>query len=175
MIIKVCGITNEEDALAAIDAGASALGFNFWSGSPRYATDQPWMRTLPVMKVGVFVGEASPPGWLDVAQIYGDASPDGIPVWRAVKPGDRLAGGEAYVMDISEGNGKTFDWSLAANLPAKIVLAGGLEPANVATAIATARPWGVDACSKLESAPGRKDHARMRDFILAAREGFRQS
>lgn len=173
MMVKICGITNEADAAAAIEAGADALGFNFWPKSPRYVEDQPWMRELPVTKVGIFVASADPPPWLDVAQVYGAAAPAKVRVWRAVKPGDPLEPAEAYVMDVSEGAGRAFDWRLAAGLPGKIVLAGGLHAGNVGEAIRTARPWGVDACSLLESAPGRKDHAKVRDFIAAAREGFR--
>lgn len=173
MIVKICGITNQADAEAAIEAGADALGFNFWPKSPRFVEQQPWMRDLPVTKVGIFVGDVDPPPWLDVAQVYGPASPANVRVWRAVKPGEPLASAEAFVLDVSEGTGQTFDWSLAAGLPAKIVLAGGLHAGNVAEAIRAARPWGVDACSMLESSPGRKDHAKMRDFIAAAQEGFR--
>jgi phosphoribosylanthranilate isomerase len=173
VIVKVCGITNEADASAAIDAGADALGFNFWPKSPRFVEDQAWMHELPITKVGIFVGKALPPDWLDVAQVYGSALPEYVRVWRAVKPGDPLEGAEAFVMDVSEGTGRTFDWALAADLPAKIVLAGGLDAGNVGDAIRTARPWGVDACSRIESAPGRKDHGRLREFVAAAKEGFR--
>lgn len=173
MIVKVCGITNEADAEAAIEAGADALGFNFWPKSPRYVEEQPWMRELLVTKVGIFVGDANPPAWLDVAQVYGPASPANVRIWRAVKPGQPMESAEAFVMDVSEGAGKTFDWALAAGLPAKIVLAGGLHAGNVAEAIRTAQPWGVDACSLLEVSPGRKDPAKVRDFVAAAHEGFR--
>ena len=173
MMVKICGITTEADAEAAISAGADALGFNFWPKSPRHVEDQDWMHSLPVTKVGIFVGAAEPPSWLDVAQIYGSASPASIRVWRAVKPGEPMESAEAFVMDVSEGAGRTFDWKLAAGLPEKIVLAGGLHAGNVAEAIRTAQPWGVDACSLLESSPGRKDLSKVRDFIAAAREGFR--
>jgi phosphoribosylanthranilate isomerase len=172
LIVKVCGITNEADAQAAIEAGADALGFNFWPKSPRFVEDQPWMRDLRVTKVGIFVAEAKPPEWLDVAQVYGADAPANFRIWRAVKPGEPMDGAEAFVMDVSEGAGRTFDWRLAAGLPAKIVLAGGLQAENVGEAIRTARPWGVDACSLLESSPGRKDIGKMRDFIVAAREAF---
>lgn len=173
MIVKVCGITNEADAEAAIGAGADALGFNFWPQSPRFVEERPWMHDLPVTKVGIFVGEAAPPPWLDVAQIYGSSAPKNVRVWRAVKPGQPMESAEAFVMDVSEGAGRTFDWTLAAGLPEKIVLAGGLHAGNVIEAIRTARPWGVDACSLLEASPGKKDTAKVRDFIAAAREGFR--
>lgn len=173
MIVKICGITSPADAEAAIEAGADALGFNFWPKSPRFVKQQPWMRDLPVIKVGIFVGDVDPPPWLDVAQVYGPAAPANVRVWRAVKPGEPMVSAEAFVMDVSEGTGRTFNWSLAAGLPAKVVLAGGLHAGNVAEAIRAARPWGVDACSMLESSPGRKDHAKVRDFVAAAQEGFR--
>jgi phosphoribosylanthranilate isomerase len=67
------------------------------------------------------------------------------------------------------GSGKTFDWSRAAAIRKRIILAGGLDASNVAHAIALAHPWGVDACSRIESAPGRKDHRKMSDFLEAAK------
>lgn len=172
MIVKVCGITNESDAWNAIEAGATAIGFNFWPRSPRYVEPQDWMRGLPVLKVGVFVGKVAHADGLDIVQVYGDDSPASVRIWRAVKPGASMNGAEAYVMDISEGTGTVFDWSIAAGSPQRIVLAGGLDASNVIEAIRTARPWGVDACSRLESSPGKKDHAKVRDFVVAAREGF---
>jgi len=67
------------------------------------------------------------------------------------------------------GAGHTFDWGLAAVVRKRIILAGGLDASNVAAAIAAAHPWGVDACSRIESSPGRKDHRKMTEFLLAAR------
>jgi phosphoribosylanthranilate isomerase len=173
VIIKICGITNEADAWMAIEAGATALGFNFWPKSPRFVEPQDWMRQLPVLKVGVFVGAVTNTETIDVAQIYGDKSPDGLRVWRAVKPYAPRNGAEAYVMDVSEGTGKTFDWKLAQGLHEKIILAGGLDASNVMDAIREGRPWGVDSCSRLESSPGRKDAVKVREFVAAAKEGFR--
>ena len=173
-IIKVCGITREADAWAAVEAGATAIGFNFWPGSPRYVPPQNWMWSLPVCKVGIFVGEVPETWGLDVAQIYGDACPAGVRIWRGVKPGAARQGAEAYVWDVSEGTGRAFDWSLAHGLPERIVLAGGLDGSNVGAAIAAARPWGVDACSRLEAAPGVKDPVKVRAFVNAAKEAFAQ-
>ncbi len=170
MIVKVCGITNETDAQAAVEAGADALGFNFWPRSPRFVTPQPWMFSLPVTTVGIYVGEARIVNGLSVAQIYGAPEPSGVRIWRAVKPGEPRRDAEAFVMDVSEGTGRTFDWSLAAGATERIVLAGGLGPENVAEAIRIAQPWGVDACSRLESAPGKKDIVKMREFIAAAKQ-----
>jgi phosphoribosylanthranilate isomerase len=194
MIVKVCGITNLEDALAAVEAGASALGFNFYVHSPRYIAPeqaQSILDRLPtgILKVGVFVNV---PGTvvaalvgalgLDLAQLHGEAVEyaQGIRLWRAVRVAPELdlaaldsAPAEALLLDTHSdtlygGTGRTFDWALARRVRSKIILAGGLDASNVRQAIAAALPAGVDACSKLESLPGRKDHARMRQFIQAA-------
>ena len=82
---------------------------------------------------------------------------------------------EAFLIDTPSGaqrggTGRSFDWSLVQGLPGKIILAGGLGPDNVAEAIGQVRPWGVDACSRLESAPGRKDAAKVRALVQAVRE-----
>lgn len=201
MIIKICGITNAQDAAAAVEAGATAVGVNFYPESPRYVTPEQASHILSVVpddvwKVGVFVNEPVEQveglAWelgLDVVQLYGDVPgwPSEVRVWRAlrVEPGFRAADlgdprVEAYVLDAAPpgvwgGSGRSFDWSLARGAPARVIIAGGLDESNVAEAIRQARPWGVDACSKLERAPGRKDHQRMRRFIeqalAAAREG----
>jgi indole-3-glycerol phosphate synthase / phosphoribosylanthranilate isomerase len=196
MMVKICGITNREDALAAIDGGAVALGFNFYPASPRYLDPERAagiIAGLPgsAWKVGVFVNEtperiaaiASRVG-LDVAQLHGDESeagyPRGLRVWKAARVDEnfRLAdvdgcSAEAVLLDASAGaayggTGRTFDWSRAAGSSRRIILAGGLDASNVRQAIATARPWGVDICSRIESAPGRKDHAKMAQFLKEA-------
>jgi phosphoribosylanthranilate isomerase len=74
---------------------------------------------------------------------------------------------EAILLD-GPANGETFDWTLAARVSRKLIIAGGLDAENVRAAIEQAKPWGVDACSRLESAPGRKDHAKMSKFLKAA-------
>jgi len=193
MIVKICGITNIEDALAAAAAGASALGFNFWPGSPRCIEPElagEILRSLPnsVWSVGLFVNEppervAKAAGHLglDIVQIHGDtALPQGLRVWKALGMGpdfrpaelDQYAA-EAFVLDTPAGEahggtGRTFDWSRAAGFREQVVLAGGLDASNVRQAIRAARPWGVDSCSRLESAPGKKDHAKVAAFISAA-------
>lgn len=173
-IIKVCGITNLEDAQQAIEAGANALGFNFYFKSPRFVEPQDWMWQLPILKVGIFVDEIQLIPGLDVFQVYGNQIPEGIRVWHGVKPGAVRHSAEAYVLDSSEGTGKIFDWTLAADKKDKIIIAGGLDASNVAEAIRVARPWGVDSCSRLEASPGKKDPVKVRDFVAAAREGFLQ-
>ncbi|NWF85168.1 MAG: phosphoribosylanthranilate isomerase [Bryobacteraceae bacterium] len=189
VLVKICGITNADDALAAVEAGADALGLNFWPGSPRYVTRERARQILSVipggvLRVGVLVDEtAAPVEGLDVLQIHGEGAQ--VPAgrwWRAIAAGkairetiEKTPGAEAFLVDTPSGQarggtGRTFDWTLAAGLEAKVILAGGLAPENVADALAAARPWGVDACSRLERAPGVKDHARMRAFVRAVRE-----
>jgi len=194
MILKICGITNQEDANAAIEAGATAIGFNFWPKSPRYLAPEQaaGLVTKSVRRVGVFVNES--PAWvqevarlvsLDVAQLHGDEVPanypSGLTVWKAARVGAGFdfaiyedSPAEALVLDgpageLYGGAGHTFDWGLAAVVRKRIILAGGLDASNVAAAIAAAHPWGVDACSRIESSPGRKDHRKMTEFLLAAR------
>ncbi len=173
-IIKVCGITNLEDAEQAIDAGANALGFNFYPKSPRFVEPQDWMWQLPVLKVGIFVGKAELLPGLDIFQVYGDQLPENVRVWQGVKPGAVRHPAEAYVLDSSEGTGKVLDWTLAIDKKDKIIIAGGLDASNVAEAIRVAHPWGVDSCSRLEASPGKKDPVKVRSFVAAAREGFLQ-
>lgn len=195
MMVKICGITNRTDALAAIECGASALGFNFWRKSPRYLAPERAAEILAglpdtVWKVGVFVNE--PPERvstlaaelrLDAVQLHGDqAFPAGLRVWKAMAVDSafrpELLDGyavEAFLLDapsgaLHGGTGRSFDWRRVAGLRHKIILAGGLDADNVREAIRTARPWGVDACSRLESAPGRKDHRKMAAFVKAALE-----
>jgi phosphoribosylanthranilate isomerase len=197
MMIKICGITNLDDARAAVENGATALGFNFFPASPRFVTAEDAGRmiaSLPatVCKVGVFVNmppeqvaETARALALDVAQLHGDETPaqfpQGIRVWKAVRVDagfksealDSLPV-EAVLLDsagsgLYGGSGQTFDWTRAAGSPRKIVLAGGLDADNVARAIEQAQPWGVDACSRIEASPGKKDHARMAAFLKAAR------
>ncbi|MBV8072340.1 MAG: phosphoribosylanthranilate isomerase [Acidobacteriaceae bacterium] len=188
-VVKVCGITNAEDVLAAVEAGANALGFNFYEKSPRAIspdTAREIAAGVPagVLKVGVFVN--CPPQRvhavaamvpLDVVQLHGErASGVQLRTWRAVAVTAPLpleeSEPEAYLLDSYSpeygGSGRTFDWRLARNAKSRLILAGGLDGANVARAVETARPWGVDACSRLEVSPGRKDPRRVRDFVEAA-------
>lgn len=196
MMVKICGITNREDALAAVEGGASALGFNFYSGSPRYISPEnaaELIVRLPaaVWKVGVFVnesparvGEIATLAGLDVAQLHGDEkpvdSPDGLRVWKAARVDRDFAiasidacAAEAVLLDspvagLFGGTGQTFDWRLAVGSKKKIIIAGGLDSHNVRQAIRAAQPWGVDTCSGIESAPGKKDHAKMAEFLKVA-------
>jgi phosphoribosylanthranilate isomerase len=189
MILKICGITTLHDAQAATAAGATAIGFNFYPGSPRYITpDRAAAIPTPtgVRRVGVFVNE-SPAGIekiariaaLDTAQLHGDESPADYPTQLTVWKAARINGdftfqpyadlpAEAVLLD-GPASGLTFDWTLAAARRQRIIIAGGLDATNVARAIELAHPWGVDACSRIESCPGIKDHVKMQAFLQAAK------
>jgi phosphoribosylanthranilate isomerase len=190
MMVKICGITNREDALAAIDAGAAALGFNFYPASPRYIAPgqaAAIAEGLPasVWKVGVFVDESAEAvlrtaaqAGLDIAQLHGSESPDrypkGMRVWKAIRSkgqafslpelGSRV---EAVLLD-GPASGQVFDWARVPQGIEKLILAGGLDSDNVRQAIQQVHPWGVDACSRIETTPGRKDHFKMAAFVKAA-------
>ncbi len=194
-MVKICGITNREDALAAIHGGAAALGFNFYPASSRYiAPDEAAAIAagLPaeIWKVGVFVDEspeavlrtAAQVG-LDIAQLHGSEPPEqypaGIRVWKAIRVGQAFrlptAGPEEAVLLDGPASGHAFDWALVgsgvAGRPARpphLILAGGLHAGNVREAIEQVHPWGVDACSRIEISPGRKDHFKMAAFLKAA-------
>ncbi len=193
MMVKICGITNRDDAFAAMEAGASAIGFNFYPASPRYISPTGAAiigEKIPasVWKVGIFVSEGADSVakiainvGLDVAQLYGMSEARGIRIWRACRTNDDIVNGvsdqtvEALLLDAPSeeddeygGTGKTFDWSRAKGLTKKIIVAGGLDASNVRQAIEASQPWGVDACSRLEKSPGIKDHEKMRQFIKAA-------
>jgi phosphoribosylanthranilate isomerase len=194
-ILKVCGITNQEDASAAMAGGATAVGFIFYPRSPRYLAPERAAVIASgagVQRVGVFVNESPARvlevarlARLDVAQLQGDEEasdyPAEIAVWKAVRVSNGLdlsifdnLPAQALVLDgpageLYGGAGRSFDWRQASSLRKPFVLAGGLDASNVAQAIAAAQPWGVDACSRLESAPGRKDHKKMLAFLSAAR------
>ena len=202
--VKVCGITNAKDALAAVDAGADALGFVFYEKSPRYVVPTvaaAIIAELPplVTPVGVFVngGLATVRSIMDtcglaLAQLHGDenvsyCSELSRPTMKALRLKDRASllalaeyqgrgGVRGFLLDaFSEraygGTGQTTDWALAAEVAktTPILLAGGLTPENVMEAIRTVDPYGVDVSSGVESAPGKKDHVKIRVFIDAVR------
>jgi phosphoribosylanthranilate isomerase len=193
MMVKICGITNREDAMAAIDGGAAALGFNFYAASPRYiapdeAAEIAAGMPAGVWKVGVFVDE-SPKAvlrtamrvGLDIVQLHGNESaaqyPQGIRVWKAIRmlskagetacPTTATAGVEAVLLD-GPASGQVFDWARVPQNIGRLILAGGLDSENVQQAIEQVHPWGVDACSRIESSPGRKDRLKMAAFLKAA-------
>ncbi len=192
-VVKLCGITNEEDAQLALEVGANALGFNFYRGSPRCITPGRAAQiaralTRPFLRVGVFVNataveiaQAAAKVPLDVVQLHGSRCPAQLSrsyrVWQSIVAKDACSsdeydGAEAYLLDAPTpqfgGSGKNCDWSSAAAFTKRKIIAGGLDATNVADAIRITSPWGVDACSRLESSPGKKDRRRMCDFIEAA-------
>ncbi len=195
--IKICGVTNLLDTLAAMGAGADMIGFNFSPRSPRCVTVEKVsgiLREAPkgFQRVGVFQ-DAAPDEVRRVAaalqlhfvQLHGAENPTdyqdvGVPVIKAY-PVAAAADLEAaaasaapYVLLDSRspqggGSGQRFDWSLLGGFSRDFFLAGGLTPENVGEAIRTARPFGVDVSSGVEKTPGRKDKALMKAFVVAAR------
>ncbi len=163
-LVKVCGLTREEDVAAAAAAGADLAGFVLAPASPRAAT-----AVLPVpegmLSVAVWVGEAGESG-ADLDQVH---------TVEAGKVRGReatlLRDGEpvALVLDLPWEGTDPDHWARAADAKGRIVLAGRLGPENVQDAIAAVRPWAVDASSSLESAPGIKDHDRVKTYVEAAR------
>jgi phosphoribosylanthranilate isomerase len=198
-LVKICGITTLADAMVAVEAGADALGFNFYRPSPRYIRPEnarEIIDRLPesILKVGVFVNEdvqslarIATEANLSAVQLHGDESPEychklaGQYVIKVFRAGDGVDvetyGVDAIMLDTKDdllrgGTGRVFDWSIAQRTndsTPKLFLAGGLSPENVAEAITTVRPYAVDACSSLEESPGRKDHTRVRAFVKAVR------
>jgi len=161
-LVKVCGLTRQEDVDVAVDAGADLLGFIFAEGSPRRA---PAVLDVPstALSVGVFVGEAEEVG-ADLTQVYPAAAGKvrgrhGL-LFRGESP-------VAIVWDQPWDDHDPDHWELAPEA-GRLVLAGRLGPDNVRAAIDAVHPWAVDAASRLESAPGIKDHAKVRAFVQEA-------
>jgi phosphoribosylanthranilate isomerase len=199
VLIKICGITRLEDAEAAVDAGADAIGFVFWPRSPRYVEPERARviaAALPafVTTVGVFVNQLSGEVnaiadrvRLGAIQLHGDepvAYLAGLtaPVIKAVPLSDGAPEADAWpervllLLDAHDperrgGTGRLADWTRAERLARsrRVLLAGGLRPANVADAVARVRPFGIDVSSGVEAAPGVKDPAQVRALIGAAR------
>ena len=225
--IKICGITNLEDALTAVEAGANAVGFVFYEKSPRKVTDDQAatiIQQLPeqLEKVGVVVDDFTEglglPGNLTAVQWTLAAVPDNFAGFVSRAPVRRFktflsfpaaALDDEHVTRLSEGfarlaafsnrpnlspafdalfldsgnvrkpggTGKTFDWRKAVPIadkmregPFKLVVAGGLTPENVGSAMEVLHPWGVDVSSGVEAKPGKKDPDRVRAFVKAVRQ-----
>jgi phosphoribosylanthranilate isomerase len=199
--VKICGITNLADGIAAVEAGADALGFVFCRQSQRCVSIEAAaaiIRALPpfVLKAGVFVNasedfvlRAVRQAGLNLLQFHGDEPPEyclqfGLMSMKAFRVRDaaslqllRNYPTDAWLLDAYHpakpgGTGETFNWDLARQAQAwgrPIFLAGGLTPENVAEAIRRARPYAVDVSTGIEAAPGRKDHAKIKAFIQAAK------
>jgi phosphoribosylanthranilate isomerase len=163
-LVKVCGLTRRDDVDAAVEAGADLLGFILAEGSPRRADE---VLTVPDdrLSVAVFVGEAQDAG-SDLVQLYEQEE-------------GRVRGRDAVLLYHGETVARVVDlpWEeqdpshlqRAAAVDGRLILAGRLGPDNVREAVRAVRPWGVDAASRLESAPGIKDHDKVRAFVEAAR------
>jgi indole-3-glycerol phosphate synthase len=164
-LVKVCGMTNQEDVDQALEAGADLVGFIFAEGSPRRA---PALLDVPetALSVAVFVGDA-PETESDLVQLY--AAEAGMVRGRdavLLRDGAEVA----QVADLPwEGQDPNHYDDARAREGERLMLAGKLGPENVAEAIRRVEPWAVDAASSLELEPGRKDHARVTAFIQAAR------
>lgn len=206
--VKICGLTNLDDARHAAVCGADLLGFVFVPASPRYVSPTQAAGIIGTLRangcaakmVGVFAGEARESVnaitrrcELDYVQLHGAEPPAyardlAAPVIVARRVADRIPWEDlaaydaaaylldAYRPDALGGTGAAWDWRLLAGAPADVplILAGGLSPANVAQAIATATQfgvslWAVDVSSGVERAPGLKDPDRVRAFIAAAK------
>jgi indole-3-glycerol phosphate synthase/phosphoribosylanthranilate isomerase len=163
-LVKVCGLTRQDDVDAAVEAGADLVGFILVEKSPRRA---PAVLDVPdtVLSVAVFVGEAEETG-ADLVQLYPD---DGGTVRGRRALITREGETVATLLDQPWKGTDPEHWKTAAATEGRIVLAGGLGPENVRAAIEAVHPWAVDAASSLESEPGVKDHARVRAFIEEAR------
>lgn len=197
MFVKICGVTSEDDALFAVAMGADAVGFIF-APSPRQIAPQRVFditRRLPpeILTVGVFRDDL-PERVIDVvqrsgvkaAQLHGRETPAQVAqvanvvrwVIKAYPAGHpqvreaRTLATDLILLDNpSPGSGTMFDWSLVADVPAgvRLIMAGGLDPDNVAEAVQRTNPWGVDVCSGVEREPGKKDPMKVKNFIAAAR------
>jgi indole-3-glycerol phosphate synthase len=162
-LVKVCGLTRQEDVDAAVEAGADLCGFIFAEGSPRKATD---VLDVPetVLSVAVFVGEVEECG-ADLVQLY--AREEGKVRGRdavLLRDGEPVA----HVADLPWDGEDPDHWRNARG-DGRLVLAGRLGPDNVRAAIDAVHPWAVDAASRLEAEPGMKDHAKVRAFVAEAR------
>jgi len=202
LFVKICGITRLDDAIAAADAGARALGFNFYKKSKRYITPENAkniIEKLPghILKVGLFVNSSekivsdiSSMLELDLIQFHGDESPDfckkfGDKVIRAFRLENqnqleeiknynfaRMIIIDAAVPGEYGGTGVLSNRQLAVKAKEfgiPLLLAGGLTPENVRSAIEEVKPFGVDVAGGVESSPGIKDHEKIRAFMHSVR------
>ena len=199
--VKICGITNAADAIAAVDAGADALGFMFFDNSKRFVSPSlaaEIIRELPpfVAKVGVFVNASQDfirlvleTSGIDTLQFHGEESPQfcgqfGLKVIKAfrIQSHESLHNAlsyrnyawllDSYVDGQHGGTGVAFNWDVAVEatkLTRMVILAGGLKVETVSEAVRKVRPYAVDVSGGVESVPGKKDHAKLREFIAAAK------
>jgi phosphoribosylanthranilate isomerase len=194
--VKVCGLTRVADVTAAVEAGADAVGIVLIASSPRFVPREGAAELVAaaggvrrvVLTIDLAPDELEPlleetgadgiqPYGAHAAAVAAAATAAGVFVLRPVPVGiglDLPGPGEGIpLLDAAGpalgGTGRRFDWDLATGIGVRWVLAGGLGPDNVAEAIAVARPWGVDASTGLEEAPGIKDHGRVAAFVREAK------
>jgi phosphoribosylanthranilate isomerase len=200
MFVKICGITNEEDALLSVAMGATALGFVFAPSkrqiTPGRAADI--VKRLPsgIITVGVFrdhdaksVARIMREVGLRGAQLHGRETATEVDtitaevgwVMKAVVAGSRDAETcDRYRTDLvlvdsaQPGSGESYDWSIFASMPkgVRYVVSGGLTPENVKEAITMTSPYGVDVSTGVEREPGRKDATKVRRFVQNAQLAF---
>jgi phosphoribosylanthranilate isomerase len=197
MFVKICGLSTEAQVHAAVDAGADAVGFVFAKSVRRidperaasiaagvpagvqrvavmlHPTNDEWQSVLRGFAPDVLQADAEDLGEIEV--------PNDVDVWPVYREGNEVTDTLRHSPAVSvtpflyegaaSGRGETVDWSRAAALAenGRMILAGGLNLENVADAIATVRPYGVDVSSGVESAPGEKDLQKIREFISAAK------
>jgi len=197
--IKICGITNLGDALAALKLGIDALGFVF-AESPRSVTSDTVEQivseiAVPVLKVGVFVNEEIEKVQqifekcsLNYVQLSGHEDRDyieklSLPTIKVFKAKDQTVLKEIPQYDLNlfmldsfnenqeGGSGKTFDWGIAkeAKKFGRVILSGGLTPENVFSALQQVEPYGVDVSSGVEESPGKKDKKKLEQFVKEVR------
>jgi phosphoribosylanthranilate isomerase len=206
--VKICGVTDPDNALAAAELGADYLGLNFFPRSPRFVEMGRALEIADAVRgraalVGVFVNapapeveEAAARVGLDLVQLSGDEGPEAVAPFagRALKvfrtggvpSGEEVAAyGDVWGLLIDAphaalygGTGAPWDYGALSGAPGlagrRLFLAGGLGPDNVRRAVAAARPWGVDVCSRVESSPGIKDLELLRRLFLEVRNGETQ-
>ncbi len=192
--IKLCGMTRAVDVALAGELGANAVGFVLWPASPRAVAASDLTALIDALPesttpVGVFVSPSADDirraldAGIRAVQVHGGVevqSGSPVPIWMARSletgvddlPSDTLVVLDAHDPDRHGGTGRTIDWAGAAAIAAnrRVVLAGGLTPANVANAIEQVRPFGVDVASGIEDRPGVKNAQAMRAFVTAVRK-----
>lgn len=192
--IKVCGITNLEDALLALSLGIEAIGFIFSESQRQVSIDQARkiIRQIPpcLIKVGVFVDEPAAlveevyrDLALDLVQLHGHESEEYVrglncKWFKAFKIGTQpnlteiKSLGRGFFLLDSAVKSEPFDWSIARELKGvgRFFLSGGLNPGNVVEALRLVEPFGLDVCSGVESFPGKKDPEKMKDFVWRIRK-----
>lgn len=199
--VKICGITNLDDAMAAADFGADALGFVFFKKSPRYispANAKKIIKKLPpfISTLGIFVNENKKniekivlQTGINIIQLHGDETPKACnlskPVIKAIrvksienlelvsKYKDMVSAFllDTYTPEVFGGSGQIFNWDIAVEAKqfGRVILAGGLTPANIEKAVRLVHPYAVDVSSGVEAEKGKKDHRKMKFFIERAK------